>query len=176
MPIREWVKENVGLLDDDRYVEMSDSELAAWEILYKVQARLPNEVFKDEQQVLFNLRRYGRRNPAAMIKALRAKGWLEECDGGLTIHKWKHYQIVYRGPSDLPEVKAQRNASGPTTDAERRAAAAEREQERKAREAQMRDHGPVVSFKEAIAAAGFDPKKLAATPDPAALDEASGGG
>lgn len=157
MAIREWVKENVGLLEDERYVGMTDTQLAAWEVLMKAVTRLPGEIFRDKSQMAFLLRRYGRNKVDASIEALDRRGWFIESDGGIKIRGWDKYQLLYRGPSDSPEAKASRNAARPTSDAERKIRAAEAEQRKREEEAKRRANTPVVSFKEAMAAAGFHP-------------------
>jgi len=142
MPLREWVREDVGLLDDDRYIRMPDNLLATWEVLMKITGRLAGEKFKDREQMIAQLRRYGRPKPAAGIAGLDALGWIVDVpDGGVRLRGWEKYQLrFYRGPSDDPFLKAERNRQRPTTDAARRESSK--------------------TFHESMAEAGFDAGKI----------------
>lgn len=175
MALREWVREDVGLLDDEQYVSMPDHLIAAWELLMKITARLPGERFKDTAQMIFQLKRYGRPRAAAVVKELEDREWfVPGPDGeGLRIKGWDKYQLVYRGPSDDPSAKAARNAKRPTTDSARRIAAEEAAQRRKEEDERMKAAATDKPFAEAMAAAGYKPPAISKKPRRRGLDAAA---
>jgi hypothetical protein len=55
-----------------------------------------------------------------VVERLAQAGWfVEHTKGGLTLRGYQTAQDWFRGPSDLPEAKAERNAKRPTTRAGR---------------------------------------------------------
>lgn len=90
-----FVPVHVGLLDDERFDEMTASQRGIWLTLYLLLAREPDQGwFRDRARVEWLLRKQGIAQPAEDVSVLIASGWLEaENDDSprLTIHKWHHY-------------------------------------------------------------------------------------
>lgn len=126
MPIREWVRLDIGLLDDDRFEELTTEQRSAWTVAYLLIARAGDAV-KDRDRLARLLTKQGIDDSARLVAELDEKGWIVEATRatGITLRGYEHAQPLYRGPSDSPEAKAARNAQRPTTRAGRRGASVE---------------------------------------------------
>jgi hypothetical protein len=86
---------HVGLLDDERFDDMSAGQRGIWVTLYLLLDREPEAGwFRDRARVEWLLRRHGIAQPAEDVSALIESGWLvaENDDSPkLTIRKWSHY-------------------------------------------------------------------------------------
>ena len=112
---REWFRLDVGLLEDERFAAMSLELVGIWTKAYMVIKREGGS-FKSVARLEYLLRRQGFVDPAGAIAALTEAGWfVEHPKGGQTLRGYVAAQVAYRGPSDLPEAKAERNAQRPTT-------------------------------------------------------------
>lgn len=121
MAVREWVRFDVGLLDDERFEALPAELRGAWATAYLVIAREGDSV-KSFARLEYLLGRSGIANSEAAVAALRKAGWLVRHSlGGYTLRAYEAKQPKYRGPSDDPVVKAERNARRPRTRAERAA-------------------------------------------------------
>lgn len=112
---KDWIKLNLGLLDDERFMAMSHEVRSVWITAYLAIARDGGSV-RDDARLAHLLRKQGIGDTDAAISGLRATGWLiPHTEGGLTLRGYEKYQSTWRGPSDDPEQKALRNARRPTT-------------------------------------------------------------
>lgn len=123
---REWFRLDVGLLEDERFAGMSFEMVGIWTKTYMVIKREGGS-FKSVDRLAYLLGRQGFDDPAEAIARLTEAGWfVEHPAGGQTLRGYVAAQEAYRGPSDMPEAKAERNAKRPTTRAGRRGASVER--------------------------------------------------
>jgi hypothetical protein len=127
MAVRPWIRLDHGLLDDARFEEMDAPQVEAWLKSYLVLARLGDTV-KDLAELSRLLGKQGVQYPAVRVGELDQMGWFVQSTRrpGTTMRGFERYQPIYRGPSDLPEAKALRNAERPTTRAGRRGETEER--------------------------------------------------
>lgn len=116
---RPWIKIDVGLLDDEGFAVMPPELRGVWLTAYLIVAR-DGDSCKDRARLTWLLMRDGSPGAADEVAALDAAGWIEDLPNGrITIRNFDKYQLVYRGPSDLPESVAARNSRRPTTRAGR---------------------------------------------------------
>lgn len=91
-----WVPIHVGLLDDERFADLTMAQRGAFITLY---LKLPTEPipgwFKDRQRVVWFLTRQGTSKDEArdLTAALNEIGWFDPDPDShrLTLHKWDHY-------------------------------------------------------------------------------------
>lgn len=122
MGIRVWVRLDVGLLDDDRFEQMSAEQTRAWLNSYLLIARAGDAV-KDRDRLAHLLKKQGVDDAADMVRELDGIGWIvDSSQGGITLRGYENAQTKMRWRSDDPAEKAQRNAKRPTTRAGRRGA------------------------------------------------------
>lgn len=125
---RPWIQVDVGLLDDERFAQTPAHLRGVWLTAYLVIAR-EGDTCKNRQRLSWLLRREGIKSPDRAILELDRLKWLEDLgEGTVTIRGFNKHQPLYRGRSDLPDAKAERNARRPTTrgERERRGASVER--------------------------------------------------
>jgi hypothetical protein len=123
MTAREWLRFDVGLLDDERFAELPTIERGVWLTIYLLLGREGDSV-KSLDRLRFLLRRQG---VADLVTDLEEKGWfVPHSAGGITLRGYEARQVKWhRGPSDMPDQKAARNSKRPTTRAGRRGASVE---------------------------------------------------
>lgn len=106
--VRPWIKLHTGLLHDQDFLAMPARLRGVWTTAYLAVA-LDGDSCKNRARLQFLLGLFGVTNPAAAVKDLDRAKWLEDVgDGAVTIRGFNKHQAVYRGPSDLPEAKAER--------------------------------------------------------------------
>lgn len=116
---REWVRFDIGLLDDERFAEMPADQRGCWTTVYLLIAREGDSV-KSLDRLRFLLRRQG---VPDLTDDLEARGWfVEHSQGGITLRGYEDRQLRWHRPSDDPDKKRERNARRPTTRAGRRGA------------------------------------------------------
>lgn len=114
-----WFRLDVGLLDDERFEAMDDATKGQWIVAYMLIKREGGS-FKDDARLIKLMTKQGAADPAGAVAALRKAGWfVEHTEGGFTLRGYQAAQEWFRGPSDMPEAKAARNAKRPTTRAGR---------------------------------------------------------
>lgn len=120
---REWVRLDIGLLDDERFAGMTADQRGCWMTIYLLLAREGDSV-KSLDRLRFLLRRQG---VPDLVDDLEAEGWfVPHSRGGLSLRGYEARQYAFhRGPSDDPEAKRERNSKRPTTRAGRRGASVE---------------------------------------------------
>lgn len=183
MPIREWVRLDVGLLDDDRFEQLTPEQRSAWTVAYLLIAR-GGDAVRDRPRLAHLLAKQGVADAIRLVDELDSAGWIVDAGRteGITLRGYEKAQPLYRGLSDTPEAKALRNAKRPTTRAERaaRGASVERVERhstdstdstditrKRARggatvervERGARKAGPVRSLKDLLRENGYDPEK-----------------
>lgn len=87
-----WLPIHTGLLDDERWSELSPAARGAWIVLYLLLDREPDRGwFRDRGRVDWLCRRHGIK--PATIEELIQTGWLVPLDDSpqLTIRKWETY-------------------------------------------------------------------------------------
>lgn len=169
---REWVRLDVGLLDDERFNALPLDQQGVWLAVYLLLAR-EGDAVKSFDRLAYLLERRGGATLASLLPDLRAAGWfVRHSQGGYTLRGYEDRQFVFhRGPSDDPEAKAARNAKRPTTRAGRRGATVERRTVGEgivhyapargsgATEGVAPRGGPMKSAKELLRENGYDPEK-----------------
>lgn len=116
---RPWIQVDVDILDDERFALTPQAVRGVWITAYLVIAREGDQC-KSRARLVWLLKREGIRRPEDAVRALDRLGWLEDVgDGAVTIRGFFKHQPIYRGRSDLPDAKAERNARRPTTRAGR---------------------------------------------------------
>lgn len=113
---REWIRLDLGLLDDERWTKLSLEDRGVWTTIYLLIAHDGDKV-KSHHRLAWLLDKAGISGAEALVDRLRAAGWFVRADGGgITLRGYDKYQLKWvRGPSDSPEEKALRNARRPTT-------------------------------------------------------------
>jgi|GEM_PF-4402514 len=107
MTAREYVRLYSALAISPKWGALSWEERGVWTSLLAY-CGLRNEETLSIDEAAFYLRA---KRPAVerVLEALVQAGWLDRLDDGrLSVHDWRDWQPVYRGPSDLPEEKARR--------------------------------------------------------------------
>jgi hypothetical protein len=131
---RDWIRLDIGLLDDDRFEQLTPEQSRAWLVAYLLIAR-ERDAVKDLDRITKLLTKQGVPDAARVVAELDAAGWFVPAHRkeGWTLRGYESAQPVMRGLSDDPASKAERNAARPTTKAGRQEAAALRGASRGAR-------------------------------------------
>lgn len=107
---RPWIKIDVDLLDHEPWSDMSIWLRGVWTTAYLLVAR-DGDSCRNRQRLAWLLQREGVDDADQAVQELDAAGWIEDVgDGRITIRGFRKHQLVYRGPSDLPENKSTANA------------------------------------------------------------------
>ena len=123
----EWLKLDVGLLDDGGVAAMDTATFGAWIKAYLLQKGRQGRPFADDGELARLLRKEGVVDATDRVAAMRHMLEYPHPDSGVVGVRGFHvYQSRRRHPSDLPEAKAERNARRPTTRSGRRGASVER--------------------------------------------------
>lgn len=162
---RPWLQFDVALLDDERFANTPTDLKGTWLLAYLLVAR-DGDICRDRARLAWLLERNGVADAVERVERLDEQGWLEDVDGGVTIRGFFKHQPVWRGASDHPEAKAERNARRPTTRAGRGARGASGAiEERRGEEITPRTPaheagrgGSPVSARDALLAAGLKPE------------------
>lgn len=123
MPVREWVRLDIGLLDDERFESMDADDRSVWVTAYLLISRAGDAVKDKDTLARLLAKQMGwpiaQANTA--VAGLEEAGWIVASTRktGITLRGYDKAQPIYRGPSDSPEAKAERNAKRPTTRAGR---------------------------------------------------------
>lgn len=118
---RPWIRLDVGLLDDDRFEDMSPEQIGTWVKAYLLIAREGDSI-RDLAKLTRLLTKEGVEYAAQRVDELDRLGWFVPATRreGVTLRGYEKAQPQYRGPSDLPEAKAIYNGRRSTTRAGRR--------------------------------------------------------
>lgn len=124
---RDWIRLDLGLLDDDRFEALTPEQCRVWVTAYLLVAR-ERDAVKDLERLIKLLTKQGVPDAARIVAELDAAGWFVPATRreGITLRGYEAAQPIYRGASDSPEAIAQRNAKRATTRAGRRGASVDR--------------------------------------------------
>ena len=169
-----WLPIHTGLLRDERFLGTGRAR-EAWLVLYLALDGEPESGwFRDRARVLFLLQQFGVSRPDQQVAALEALGWLipeHEDSPRLTIRRWGRYtgttgrKGVYNRDRDTSRVGRQKPVEHRRSPVETGGDLDETRRDEKPHAHAHEGPEPIAgALKRAVEAAGFDPKKIGASP------------